>query len=169
MVDDTYGRVLRVLAEGSVEDLESVARENPTFPDGVDDFGGRRWNINAIDCGSKLSIAWMLGKGVELAFRDELGITPLHAAIEREREDRHEVMVALLTAGAPVNVHGTNDFTPAHLAAAREDIEALKILIKHGADLTVRTNIDEYATPLEEAQILGRTKSVEFLKGITNG
>ena len=55
------------------------------------------------------------------------------------------------------------------MAAAREDIEALKILIKHGADLTVRTNIDDYATPLEEAQILGRTKSVDFLRGITNG
>jgi hypothetical protein len=53
------------------------------------------------------------------------------------------------------------------MAAAREDIEALKILIKHGADLNVRTHIDDYATPLEEAQILGKTRSVEFLKNVT--
>jgi ankyrin repeat protein len=79
------------------------------------------------------------------------------------RADRHEVLEALLAAGAPGNAHGINDWTPAHMAAVREDIEALRILIKHGADLTIRTRIDDYATVLEEAQILERTKSVEYL------
>jgi len=164
-----YNRIMGVLANGSRDDLDALSREVSSFPDGVDDFIGRRWIINAIDCGSKLAVMWILGEGVELAFCDEEGGTPLHAAIDRKRDDCHEVLEALLMAGAPVNAHGTNDWTPAHLAAAREDIEALKILIDHGADLTIRTNIDDYATPLEEARILGRTKSVEFLKGITRG
>ena len=33
-----------------------------------------------------------------------------------------------------------------------------------GADLQVRTRIDDYATPLEEARILGRWRSVEVLE-----
>ena len=111
----------------------------------------------------------MLENGVNLLFRDEEGYTVLHSAIDREQEDRHYVLDALLSAGADVNAHGTNDWTPAHMAAAREDIEALKILVRHGADLTIRTNIDYYATPLEEAQMLGKAKSVNYLKGITTG
>jgi ankyrin repeat protein len=52
------------------------------------------------------------------------------------------------------------------MAAVREDIEALKILVSNGADLTIRTEIDEYATPLEEAKILKKKKSVEYLQNV---
>ena len=42
------------------------------------------------------------------------------------------------------------------MAAARDDVEALRILAAHGADLTIRTDIDDYATPLEETRMLGK-------------
>jgi len=164
-----YDRIMGVLANGSRDELDALSRELGSFPNGVDDFIHRHWITNAIDCGSKLAITWMLDQGVDLTFRDQEGYTVLHSAIDRERDDRHDVLDALISAGAPVNAHGINDWTPTHMAAAREDIEALKILIKHGADLTVRTNIDHYATPLEEAEILGKTKSVSFLQDMTNG
>lgn len=160
----SYDRVMQVLAEGTAEDLEALAREDPGFPEGVDAFIGRRWIINAIDCGSKCAVAWMLGKGVELAFKDEEGITPVHAAIERENPDKYEVMELLLRAGAPVNAHGTNDHTPSHLAAAYDDVAALKVLIAHGADLSIRTCIDHFATPLEEARHLGAHEAASFLE-----
>ncbi|MBX7102554.1 MAG: ankyrin repeat domain-containing protein [Gemmataceae bacterium] len=163
-----YDRIMRILANGSREDLEALSREIASFPHGVADFIGDHWITNAIGSGSKESILWMLDKQVDLAIRDT-GYTVLHCAIERDRDDRLEVLEALLVAGAPVNAHGINDYTPAHLAANLEDIEALKILIRHGAELTERTTIDDYATPLEEAENLGRMKSVEFLKGINPG
>jgi ankyrin repeat protein len=50
------------------------------------------------------------------------------------------------------------------MAAVREDIEALRLLVRYGADLTIRTRIDEYATPLEEARILGKQHAVKFLE-----
>lgn len=160
-----YHRIMGVLGNGSRDDFEALSRENSSFPHGVDDFIGRQWITNAIDCGSKLAIDWMLEQNVDLTFRNDEGYTVLHSAIDRDRDDRHDVLAALLVAGAPVNAHGINDWTPAHLAAAREDIEALRLLIKYGADLTIRTRIDDYATVLEEAEILGRTMSVEFLLG----
>jgi hypothetical protein len=53
------------------------------------------------------------------------------------------------------------------MAAVRNDVEALKILHEAGADFTIRTVIDEYATPLEEAIALGNSaKAVAYLKTI---
>ena len=121
--------------------------------------------INAIDVGSTESIRWMLSRGVELSFRDAEGYTPILSALERQHEDRLEVLKLLLQAGAPVNLKGFNDWTPAHMAAARDDVDALRVLVPHGADLSIRTEIDDYATPLEEARNLGKLNAVRFLEG----
>lgn len=48
-----------------------------------------------------------------------------------------------------------------------DDVEALKILVRHGADLSIRTDIDDYATPLEEARNLGKVRAAEYLAGVT--
>jgi len=112
------------------------------------------------------AIQWMLATGIDLSFRDEEGYTPLLSAIERRSDDRYEVLRLLLDAGAPVNRKGINDWTPAHMAAARDDVEALRLLVAHGADLTIRTEIDEYATPLEEARHLRRYRAVAFLESV---
>jgi len=58
------------------------------------------------------------------------------------------------------------------MAAARNDVTALKIFVKYGADLSIRTDIDDYATPLEEARILHNLKfncsyAIAFLENIT--
>ena len=80
-------------------------------------------------------------------------------------------MELLLRFGADVNLKGINDWTPAHMAAARNDVKALKILVKYGADLNIQTNIDDYATPLEEARILNNlsfncSDAIKFLEDI---
>jgi hypothetical protein len=114
-------------------------------------FVSRHWITNAIDCGTKEVVAWMLSMGAPVLFHDEEGFTVLHSAIDRGKPDRLEIMAMLLEAGADINARGINDWTPAHHAAVRNDVEALKFLVESGADLTIRTRIDEYATPLEEA------------------
>ena len=74
-------------------------------------------------------------------------------------------MVALLLSfGAGVQQRGINDYTPLHLAANIEHIPAMELLLSHGADLCARTGIDDCATPLEEAEILGRKSAADFLR-----
>jgi Ankyrin repeats (3 copies) len=161
-VDYSYALdALRLGDEAQWQELEQLLEG---FPADCDHFIGRRWIINAIDCGSVNSVRWMLTKGVELTFRDEEGYTVLHSALERKAPDKREILGLLLQAGADVNARGVNDWTPAHMAAARGDIESLTLLVQAGADLSARTNIDGYATPLEEAEALGQRKAVEFLK-----
>jgi ankyrin repeat protein len=161
-----YDHALRVLASGDEAQWEELELLLEGFPHGEDDFLGRRWIINAVDCGSVASVRWLLARGVDLRFRDDEGYTVLHSALDRKGPERYELLELLLDAGADPDAKGLNDWTPAHLAAVREDLEALRILVAHGADLSVRTNIDEYATPLEEARRLRKLKSVEFLEAI---
>jgi ankyrin repeat protein len=161
-----YQQLMELLASGTAEQLEALSHEVPGFPHGVDNLVNRRWIVNAVGSGSKISVQWMLGKGVDLNFRDEEGYTPLHVAIERNASDRYEMLELLLRAGAPINLKGINDWTPAHMAAARDDVEALKILVHYGADLSIRTDIDDYATPLEEARNLGKVNAARYLESV---
>lgn len=167
MATTDYEFVLAILRSGDRAELEELRELLDGFPEGVDSFIGRRWLLNALDVGARSSIEWILAQHVDLAFCDEEGYTPLLYVIDSSRADRYELLALLLRAGAPVNRKGINDWTPAHLAAARDDVAALRILVAHGADLSIRTNIDDYATPLEEARILGRLKAVAYLESVT--
>lgn len=163
-----YDDIMKPLMAGDVATLEEIASIVDDFPGGKDDFISRHWITSAIDCGTKEVVAWMLSKKVPVVFRDDEGFTVLHSAIDRGKPDQIEVIKMLLEAGADINAHGINDWTPAHHAAVRNDVEALKVLVESGADLTIRTRIDEYATPLEEAEILGNSPdAVAFLRNNT--
>jgi ankyrin repeat protein len=163
-----YDDIMEPLMAGDVTALEEIASIVEGFPSGKDDFVSRHWITNAIDCGTKEVVAWMLSKKVPVVFRDDEGCTVLHSAIDREKPDRFEIIRMLLEAGADINAHGFNDWTPAHQAAVRDDVESLKILVEAGADLSIQTRIDNYATPLEEAEILGKSpNAVAYLRNIT--
>jgi ankyrin repeat protein len=160
-----YDDIIEPLMEGDLAALEEIAAAVEDFPCGKDDFISRHWITHAIDCGTKEIIAWMLSKGAPVTFRNDEGYTVLHSAIDRGKPDRIEIMAMLVEAGADIHARGINDWTPAHHAAARNDVEALKFLVEAGADLTIRTRIDWYATPLEEAVHLGNSpEAVAFLR-----
>jgi ankyrin repeat protein len=161
-----YRDIFEVLKSGDIDEWEKLAQELQDFPEGVDDLVHRRWIINAIDSGSSACVHWMIKRGVDLGFRDEEGYTPLHAAIESSKDNKYELLQLLLSAAAPVNLKGINDWTPAHMAAARDDVKALRLLVHFGADLSIRTEIDEYATPLEEAQNLGMSNAAAYLETV---
>jgi len=161
-----YQHAIEVLASGDPATFEALAAEVEAFPHGEDPFVGRRWVTNAIDLGAQSSVAWMLRRGVDLNLRDDEGYTPLHSALERKRSDRFEVLELLLAAGAPVNLKGKNDWTPAHMAAAYDDVDAPRLLVRFGADLTIRTTIDDYSTPLEEARTLGKAAAAKYLDSL---
>jgi ankyrin repeat protein len=163
---EVYRRALDVLESGDSTQLAALASELESFPHGEDPYIGRRWITNAIDVGSLATVRWVLSQGVDLSFRNDEGYTPLHSAIDRSLPDKHAVLALLLAAGAPVNRKGTNDWTPAHMAAARDDVEALRLLVRYGADLTIRTDIDDYATPLEEARNLRKLNAASYLETV---
>ncbi len=161
-----YTNIIDILIRGNIRELEELAELLNDFPKGSDDYINRKWIINAVDVGAVSTVEWMLSKSVELDFRDCEGYTPILSALEREEPDKHEILKLLINHGAPINQKGVNDWTPLHMAAARNDVTSLRILIEHGADKTIRTEIDDYATPLEEAVSLDCKDAVKYLQSI---
>lgn len=92
------------------------------------------------------------------------GFPSLIAALSSQRRDRAQLLELLLAAGADVNQRGLNDWTPLHYAAAHDDVAAIELLLAHGADAAARTRIDDFATPLEEAESLGRAAAARALR-----
>lgn len=149
-----YDAIQPTLGNGSTELWEKLAAEWPGFPVGRDDFFGDTWLSLAVSSENPALVAWILNKGAEVSVLEKDGYTPLHSAIEAQDESKYEIMQLLIEAGAELNTRGFNDWTPAHLAAARNDLRALQMVCEAGADLGVRTRIDWYATPLEELEHL---------------
>lgn len=163
-----YKDIVTSLLAGDIATLDEFAQKVEGFPAGKDEFVHRYWITTAIHSGNASVVEWMLDKGAPINFRDDEGYTVLHSALESEHLDKYEIMHVLIEAGADVNAKGINDWTPAHLAAVYNDVEALRILYDAGADFTIRTEIDDYATPLEEAINLRRSPAaVAYLQTIT--
>lgn len=93
----------------------------------------------------------LLDAGADPNYPDTGGFPSLIATLSTERSDKHELLGLLLARGADSAQRGNNDWTPLHYAVARRDIEALRLLIAYGADPTLRTNIDDRTTPMEDA------------------
>lgn len=110
-------------------------------------------------------IRTLLELGADPNYEDHAGFPSLIAALScTDRPDRYEILEMLLSFGADVQQRGINDYTPLHYAANVQDIPAMELLLAHGADLAARTTIDEYTTPLQEAELLDRKQSAEFLR-----
>lgn len=111
----------------------------------------------------------LLELGADPNYEDHAGFPSLIAALSSGRQDRLEIVELLLSAGADVQQRGFNDYTPLHRAATDNDPKAIALLLAHGADPYARTRIDDYATPEEEAEMLGRPDAVAALKAAAQG
>jgi ankyrin repeat protein len=94
----------------------------------------------------------LLDLGADPNYDDPAGFPSLIATLSADRPDRWELLKLLLDHGADVLQRGVNGYTPLHHAAATNDVPAIELLLAHGADPGARTNVDDYATPLEEAE-----------------
>ena len=111
-----------------------------------------------------ICIRQLLEIGADPNYEDAYGFPSLIAAISSERKDKSDIVELLLSAGADLQQRGVNDYTPLHDAVSRQDQQMVVLLLSHGADLHARTRIDDYATPLEEAEILGLSEMVTLLQ-----
>jgi len=94
----------------------------------------------------------LLDLGANPNYGDHAGFPSLIAALSADRPDRQDLLQLLLDHGADISQRGVNDYTPLHYAAATNDVPAIELLLARGADPGARTNVDDYATPLEEAE-----------------
>jgi len=153
---------------GDLEALKTLLGNPSDFPNCRGPAGiGDNLLEYAIYHGPLPFIRALLEVGADPNYGDHGGFPSLIAALScRERADRYEVLDMLLAFGADVQQRGHNDYTPLHFAAVLEDLRAMNLLIAHGADLGARTRIDDYTTPLGEAENLGRGQAIAFLKEI---
>ena len=98
--------------------------------------------------------------GINVNERDKPGGTALHAAMFQKNM---EIITLLLQHKADINIQGlSNHFTPLHDAVWVNNLPAAEILLKAGADRSIKNNKGQ--TPLEKAKIEGRSEMIQLLE-----
>jgi len=105
----------------------------------------------------------MLDKGVDPTLGVAQGFSSLHSAIDSKSPDRYKIIDALIEARADLEVREHLSWTPLQLAAARNDVTAVKLLLEAGARLDVRGGVD-CITAEEEADGLGAYEAAEAIR-----
>jgi hypothetical protein len=116
-------------------------------------------------------IRTLLEIGADPNPKDHAGFPPLIAALScsrprpgaAARQDVIEILELLLAFKADPNQRGTNDYTPLHMAVSERNLPAVELLLSFGADLHLRTRIDDCETPREMAEYAGLSRIAELL------
>jgi hypothetical protein len=124
--------------------------------DGADDrlpllFIERGADVAATDANGETALSWaaacsrgvvvkaLLDRGADVKVTRRLdGMTPLHRAMEGMEVGSGGIAVMLIARGADVNARERSGCTPLHIAAYRGYAEAVKVLLAHGADPTLK-------------------------------
>lgn len=151
--------------KGDLEALKAALGDPPDFPNCRGPMGVGEIVLEYAIYHSPLRfIRALLELGADPNYGDHAGFPSLIAALSSARKDRYAVIELLLDFGADIQQRGVNGYTPLHYAAATRDLQGIELLIARGADPDARTDVDDFATPLEEAKILGLTEVVEALR-----
>ena len=155
---------------GDLDALKALLGDPPDFPNCRGPAGTGEIILQYAIYHSPLPfIRTLLELGADPNYQDHAGFPSLIAALSSARADRYDIIELLLATGADIQQRGLDDWTPLHYAAATDDLKAIELLLAHGADPNARTRIDDGATPLEEAEILGRADAVRRLRELTLG
>ena len=152
---------------GDVEALRRALGEPPDFPNCRQPFalGLGEYPLEYAVYWSPIAfVAELIELGADVNYPDSSGFPSLVAALSTDRPDRGGILRLLLEKGADVGQRGINDWTPLHYAVVRRDLEAVAMLLAHGADPTLRTRIDDCSTPLDDAQAIDLTEAVELMR-----
>ena len=109
----------------------------------------------------------LLELGANPNYDDHAGFPSLIATLTTVRDDRYEIIELFITFGADIQQKGINGFTPLHSAAAGNDPKAIELLLSHGADPSARTDVDDFTTPIEEAENGGCSEAIQTLRELT--
>jgi uncharacterized protein len=106
----------------------------------------------------------LIEAGSNVNYPDDSGFPSLIATLSTDRGDKLDILSLLIRHGADLHQRGVNDWTPLHYAVSRRDLEAIGLLLASGADPAIRTRIDDYSTPLEDAEAAGMQDCVLLLR-----
>ena len=150
---------------GDLEGINYLLDYPPDFPNSRGPLGVGEIILEYAIYHSPLPfIRTLLDLGADPNYGDHAGFPSLIAALSTDREDRLDIVELLLSCGADIQQYGHNGYTPLHWAAAADDVRAIELLIKSGADPTARTLVDDYFTPVEEAELLNCNQAVKALR-----
>ena len=124
----------------------------------------------AVHARDPAAVVAMISAGESVHRKATDGFSYLHSAVdliselrgEAQRNDALEILGALLANGADPNVQGM-DGTPLHRAAGWGCVDAMKLLLQHGADIEARMLVDGEPTPLLHAALLRKQEAIDFL------
>lgn len=151
MSREEYNKIMRLIVEGDQLKIASLSRRVPNFPNGRDPRYHEWWLINAIVNNAGEAVGWMLANGAPVGSRDSENRSLLQVAIDHAGSEKQKIVSMLLDAGAPVNEITYNGWTALHLAAIRDDVDVVKLLLSRGADPNIKRTIDGFMTAKEEA------------------
>lgn len=98
--------------------------------------------------------------GVDLHARDARRRTVLHAAAVG-RPEHVRLMLARVGGDDGVDARDSHGDTPLHVATVKGNLETMRILLEHGADVDARN--DEGRTPLHQAVLHGQFAAADAL------
>lgn len=158
-------RIHEAFQRGDMEALRSELGHPPEFPNSPSPtLAIGNFLEYAIYHSPLPFIRTLLELGADPNYGDHAGFPSIIAALSSQRPEKYEIVEMMLAAGADIQQRGVNDYTPLHYAATVNDVKAVELLLRHGADPSVRTNIDSYTTPLEEAEMLGAGDAARVLR-----
>jgi ankyrin repeat protein len=167
-IDRQFLALHKAYLEGDLEGVKRALGDPPGFPNCIQPF-----DLGMGDDPLGYAIYWsplpfverLLDLGADPDYPDPCGFPSLLAIVSaQDKSDRHERLRLLLAHGASVDQRGINDWTPLHHAVALRDVEAVRILLAHGADPAARTRVDDYSTPEEDASRMGYAELVALLR-----
>jgi ankyrin repeat protein len=171
----TLGRALRA---GDVAIVEALLDLEPALVSGIN-YVNWTWLMEAVGVSSLAAVRLLLDRGADVNVKANDGTSAIHLAVERNQivagqsplvgkpEETEAIVRMLAAAGADLDMRGFNNWTPLHRAVAQGDLGLVKLLIALGADPTQRTNIDDYSTPLEDAEAYGRNEIAAYLRTVS--
>jgi ankyrin repeat protein len=152
------------LVAGDLAALERCYAAGEPFPNVVDPLTATPLLALAIYRSPLRMLRALLDRGADPNYEALDGFPSIYAALSTSRDDRHAIIDLLLDRGADVNAQGINDYTPLHYAVSLRDERAIAILLARGANPSLKTRVDDYATPLEEAERRGNHEGAAMLR-----
>lgn len=171
---DEHRRFLSIDAAFKAGDLDALraAVEDPaSIPNGSMPMSIGSCLEYAIYHSPVAFIGVLLDLGADPRPADHAGFPPLIAALSCAREvqgakarpDVLAILDLLLAHGADPEQRGLNDWTALHMAVAQGQEDAVRLLLKAGADPHARTRIDERESAREMAVAAGLTAIARLL------
>lgn len=148
-------RIDQAFRTGDLEALRAAVDDPSVIPNGPMPMAIGPCLAYAIYWSPLAFVRQLLELGADPNHDDGDGFPPLIAALSKltphpgswNRPDVLDVIELLLKHGADPNQRGVNDYTALHKAVEQGSLAAVDLLLRAGADRSLRTRIDDCETP----------------------